>query len=76
MLFSKVLARSAEAIFVADNDGVLDSMRPNQHPYRQTPYNQPKVIAISATRPNASNLLVWHLALAGFLYSIVTGFFQ
>jgi hypothetical protein len=52
-------------------------MRPNQHPYRQTPYNnQPKVIAIAATCPSAFNLLAWHLALAGFLYSIATGFFQ
>jgi hypothetical protein len=51
-------------------------MRPNQHPYRQTPYNQPKAIAISATRPNALNLLVWHLALAGFLYSLASGLFQ
>lgn len=51
-------------------------MRPNNHPYRHTPHNQPKVIAISATRKNMLPVLAWNFALAGLLYGLLIGFFQ
>ncbi|WP_373532444.1 hypothetical protein [Vampirovibrio sp.] len=51
-------------------------MRPNQHPYRHTPHNQPKVIAISATRSNILPTLAWQLGLAGLLYSLLIGLVQ